>query len=96
MKKIILSVIMVFAFANMAMYAQTPAKKTETKTEQSCDPCSGCNGGCSAQQKAQCHGTATKAEAKKSNSKKADAKKKDAKKECKSEKKATKSGCCSK
>lgn len=88
MKKIVLSVMMVFALGTVASYAQTPAKG-----------CGGCKAECTAQQKAQC--TETKADAKKD---KKECTKKECdktKKECdktKSEgkKDAPKSSCCKK
>lgn len=89
MKKVILSVMMVFALGTVASYAQAPAKG-----------CGGCKAECTAQQKAECHGTDAKkekADKKECAKKTCDKSKKECdstKKECKKE--AQKPACCKK
>lgn len=86
MKKIILSVMMVFALGTVGAVAQTPAKG-----------CGGCKQECTAQQKAECHGTETKKEKKEECTKKECTKKEcdKTKKEC-DKKEVKKPACCKK
>ncbi|MGL4293475.1 MAG: hypothetical protein ACRCSQ_07865 [Bacteroidales bacterium] len=90
MKKVILSVMMVFALGTAVSFAQSPEKG-----------CGGCKAECTAQQKAQCHdaGTAKKENKKEEcKSKTCDDKKKDcdkSKKEC-AKKETKKTACCKK
>ncbi|MEG1585348.1 MAG: hypothetical protein RR346_00575 [Bacteroidales bacterium] len=93
MKKIILSVMMVFALATATTYAQAPAKG-----------CGGCKTECTAQQKATCQSTDAKKDGKDKKDKKAECTKKECPKtkaDCSKEKQncpkdAKKPACCKK